>query len=106
MIIDLCVIHGGTIHPVVLGNLIFRASPDHAVVTDYTANVRAAGDSTIVAAIDLAKPQPDEDDLIVVNIAGQLNALSPGNYEVKVQATSPGGTVESPVSNAFTVPLV
>jgi hypothetical protein len=106
MIIDMVVIHGAVAHPTVLGNLRFRASPGHATVTNYTANVRAYGSSTIVATHNLFKPTPDEDNIIYVNIASTLNALPAGNYDVRVQATGPGGTDESTDSNFFTVPLV
>jgi hypothetical protein len=44
--------------------------------------------------------------VITVNIQVMLNALPPGNYDAIVAVTTPAGTTQSNVSNAFTVPLV
>lgn len=90
--------------PAPLGDLTFLKSPDHATAT-YDARVHPEGSATILLTIALGRPAPDVNGLITVNIAAQLTALGPGNYEVSVATTTAGGTTDSAVSNAFTVPL-
>lgn len=92
--------------PSLKGDVAFTISRVHAIVTNYQIRIRAAGDSNVVQTVDLGRPGPRKNNTIVANIATVLNALGAGAYETTVAVTSPLGTVDSAVSNAFTVPLV
>lgn len=106
MIIDACVIHGAPPpRAAQQGDLAFEASLDHATVTSYEARVRPEGSATIVATRNLFKPQPDEDNIILVNIASTLAPLASGNYTVAVAAIGPGGTAESAETTPYALPL-
>ena len=101
MIIDCVIIHTGN----VLGDVTFLPSADHATVTDYYANIYAGGTTTPVVTTQHFGHATPINGVIRVNLAGTLNALPAGNYDVTIVAVSPGGSTESAVSNVFTVPL-
>jgi len=106
VIIDSYVVHGAPTRVAVLGDLTFRMSPNHALVTNYTARIRAAGTSSpILSSVSLGVPQPDEDGIVTANLTSALNALGVGNYEVTVATTTAGGTTDSSASTPFSVPL-
>jgi hypothetical protein len=87
-----------------IGNLSF--TPSTGSVTYYEARAFAEGGSTVLATKYLGVPSAaPATNLITVNIATMLNALSAGSYDVKVAAVGPGGTTVSAISNVFDVPL-
>lgn len=107
MIIDSCVVFDIKSVVAAKGDLTFRAAPDHGNATNYQVRVYAGGTTTpVVARQDLLVPKPNDIGMITVNLQALLNPLSPGNYDVAVAVTTPGGTTESAASNVFTVPLV
>lgn len=87
------------------GFVAFVASPDHASVTNYTARIRVSGSATITTTQSLGVPTPDGNGVIVADLVATLSALAAGNYTVSILATSAGGSTDSAVSNAITVPL-
>jgi hypothetical protein len=105
VIIDSYIVHGSSPVATALGSFTFGASPDHVIVTSYEVRIRPSGSSTIVATQNLGKPTPDEDFLILVNIAQTLNPLPTGNYTAAVAAIAPGGTTESSSTSEYFVPL-
>ena len=88
-----------------IGNLSF--TPSTGTVTYYEARVYSEGTSAPVLTTKyLGVPNAaPATNLITVNIATTLNALTAGSYDVKVAAIGPGGTSESAQSNVFDVPL-
>ena len=87
------------------GEVAFNASPDQAVITNYTARVRVSGSSTVVATQDLGVPTPDGNGVIIVNMAATFAGLATGNYTVSILATSAGGSTDSTESAPFALPL-
>ena len=88
-----------------VGELAFVASEDHAVVTNYTAQIRVSGNSTVVATQDLGKPTPDGNHVIISDLTSTFAGLSAGNYTVSILTTSPGGSADSTESAEFVLPL-
>jgi hypothetical protein len=87
------------------GEVAFNASPDHEIVTNYTANVRVSGSSTVVATQSLGKPTPDGNGVIIVDLTSTFAGLSTGTYTVSILATAPAGSADSAESAAFSLPL-
>src|SRR5690349_16180993 len=58
----------------------FVASPDQAVVTDYTARLRVYGTSTVIATLSLGVPTPDGNGVIVTDITSLLSGQPSGTY--------------------------
>jgi hypothetical protein len=88
-----------------LGRVAFNASPDDAIVTDYTARIRVSGNSTVVATQDLGKPTPDGNGVIIADLTTTFAGLAAGNYTVSILATAPGGSTDSAESAPFALPL-
>lgn len=89
-----------------VGTVTFLASPEHASVTNYVANLYAAGTAVpILDTLSLGVPVPDSNNGIAVDVRTWLDAHPAGNYDVTVTAVTPGGSAESTVSNSFTVPV-
>jgi hypothetical protein len=90
-----------------LGDLMFTASPNHAQVTDYKAQLRAFGNSTVLLpTLSLGVPTPDIFDHIVVNLNALYSGRAAGDYTVSILTETPTGSVDSEESNAFTLPLI
>lgn len=88
----------------------FNASPDHArqehgvaVLTKYEVLVyRQTDPNVIIATVDVGKPTPVNDDMIIANVDGPFKLLPAGNdYIARVRAVGPGGAVVSPMSDPF-----
>jgi hypothetical protein len=87
------------------GDVAFVASPDHAVVTNYTARLRVFGNSTVIDTLSLGVPTPDGNNVIVASLTSLFAGHPAGTYTVSILTTSPGGSTDSTESNAFTLPL-
>jgi hypothetical protein len=93
----------------------FSASPDHAVVDSFGAQVVTRYDletvamnalGVVVFTQQLGKPTPVSNN-ITVGIAATVAALTGGTvYQAKVAAVGPGGVGRSALSNPFGVPSV
>lgn len=88
-----------------LGDVTFIPSVNPVLY--YEIRVYAQGTVTPVVATKLVSGQKADPwtGLVRVHCKTMLNALSAGNYDVTVAAIGSGGTSESSISNAFTVPL-
>lgn len=93
------------------GEVAFYANPQHASVTNYRLNLRAAGSSTVIDYVDVGVPTPDGNNVIVVDPtdtdATFYSAQPDGNYSISVAATTGGGTTDSYPGEAyaFSLPL-
>jgi hypothetical protein len=87
------------------GDVAFVASPDHAVVTNYTARLRVSGNPTVIDTLSLGVPTPDGNNVIVASLTTLFAGHAAGSYTVSILTTSPGGSTDSTESNAFTLPL-
>lgn len=83
----------------------FVASPDHANVINYQALLRLSGNSAVVATQDLGVPTPNAQNEIVVSLVPLYAGAAPGTYTVSILTVTTGGSTDSGVSNAFTLPL-
>jgi hypothetical protein len=87
----------------------FNASPDHSATDQGGAAVIAryelvvSQDGKAVKTVDLAKPAPDTNQLITVDVNTALVPLPTGTYVAVVQAVGPGGTGTSQPSAPFTL---
>lgn len=88
-----------------LGDVTFDVPADYETVQYAEARVRAQGSGTVVAAKLIGKP-PAFNGVATCNVTALLQSLAPGDYTVSVALTNAGGTTDSAVSNAFTVPLI
>jgi hypothetical protein len=89
-----------------LGDLTWTTSADHVTnVSHYEGYVQAENSSTNLKTIYLGKPGSSNSVSVRVNIAGILNALAAGNYNVVVVAINGDGSSTQAESNTFTVPL-
>lgn len=86
------------------GLVAFNASPDHATVLTYEARLRNSGSGTVLDTEPLGKPTPDGNGVIVVDLSGFF-AYRAGDFTVSIAATDAGGTTDSEVSAAFSLPL-
>lgn len=87
--------------------LTFTASPDHAtiaqgvpVVASYELVVTPQGGQP-AAPLSLAKPAPNAQNAISLNVTTYLNSLPAGTYTASVRAVGPGGSGVSPMSDPF-----
>jgi hypothetical protein len=87
------------------GDVAFVASPDHAIVTNYTARLRVFGNSTVIDTLTLGVPTPDGNNVIVAGLTSLFAGQAAGTYTVSILATSPGGSTDSVESNAFVLPI-
>jgi len=97
-----------TITPLLLplGWVSWTPSPDHATVTSYEARVRAEGSGTVLASLNLGKPTPHPTTgQCYGDLTSILTPLAAGNYTTSIAAIAPGGTTDSAVSSAFSLPL-
>lgn len=92
--------------PTSLGILTFNASLDHDNVDYYEARLHPQGSpGTLLATLNLGKPDPNPAGVIFYDIASWLSGQTPANYSVTVAAVNTSGSTESLASNDFTVPL-
>ena len=89
----------------VLGDVRFTISPRHDSVTSYDVRVYPQAGGALVDSEDIGKPTPDHYGDINVNLTSFFGTIAAGNYTVAVAAIAPGGTSESVVSDAFSLPL-
>ena len=79
--------------------VVFTASSDHAIVTNYVLKVYPASvdprTGTPIATSDLGKPAPDANDDVTVDRLAFFGSLAPGNYSATVTAISAGGQTPS-----------
>ena len=79
--------------------VVFTASSDHAIVTNYVLKVYPASvdprTGTPIATSDLGKPAPDANDDVTVDRFAFFGSLAPGNYSATVTAISAGGQTPS-----------
>jgi hypothetical protein len=87
------------------GDVAFVASPDHAVVTNYTARLRVFGNSTVIDTLSLGVPTPDGNNVIVASLTSLFAGEAAGTYTVSILTTSAGGSTDSVESNAFVLPI-
>lgn len=87
------------------GYLSFTESVHHAWVTNYQVRVRAVGSATVVASQDLGQPVADRYGVITTNLNTLFSGLGAGSYTLTILTTVPGGSSESSLSAAFTLPL-
>lgn len=92
--------------PSVVGSqdLTFRASSDHYYAMYYTARLRVSGSGTILDSLNIGVPTPDAYGMCLANLSALYSGKAPGDYTVSVAITTPTGTVDSSVSNVFTLP--
>ncbi len=89
-----------------LGDLTWTTSSDHTTnVSHYEGYIQAASSSTTIKTLYLGKPGSGNSVAVRANIAGVLNALAAGNYNVVVVAVNGDGASTEVESNTFTVPL-
>jgi hypothetical protein len=86
------------------GYLVFFASLDHAIATNYEARLRVNGNSTVIGTQTLGVPLADVYGTIGVDVTALL-AGHTGSHTMSVAVTTPGGTVDSDISAPFTLPL-
>lgn len=86
------------------GDIAWNPSPDHATLTSYEIRLYGYGGGSLVATKNVGKPVIVGGDCLV-NLATWFGTQAAGNYELKVAAIAPGGTTESTISNAFSLPL-
>lgn len=86
------------------GDVTFVPSPNDATVTSYQINVYQYGTTTIVANTNIGHPAA-VGGIITVDLTTFFGTIAPGNYDVTVVAIAPGGSTESTISNAFSLPL-
>jgi hypothetical protein len=85
----------------------FTPSPDHSaivpIVTNYEIRIFPAGSSEAVRILNIGKPSPASNGLILVDFLPLLvEPLQPGTvYEARVAAVGPGGASASDPSNTF-----
>lgn len=105
MIIDFVIVHttSGAV-PDTLGVVQFQVA-DHDNVDYYEARLRAQGSSTVLATLNIGKPDYNASRIAYYNLASWLNSQAAGNYSVSIAAVNTDGTTDSLVSNDFTVPL-
>lgn len=86
------------------GDVAWNPDPDHATLTSYEVRLYPQGGGSLVASKNVGKPVIVGGDCLV-NLATWFGTQPAGNYELKVASIAPGGTTESTVSNAFSLPL-
>ena len=73
-----------------------NASPDHAIVTSYTARLRTvAAPGVIVDTLNLGVPTPDGSGVMIVNLASLFSGKAAGDYTVSVLTTTATGSADS-----------
>ena len=87
------------------GEVAFTASPDQAVITDYTARLRVWGNATVIDTLSLGVPTPDGNGIIIADLTSLFAGKAAGNYTISILATSEGGSTDSAESPAFSLPL-
>ena len=89
----------------------FQASPDHAAVTNYTAQLYTYPAHTLATggiggSLSLGVPTPDASNNITADLAPLFAGKAAGDYTVVIQTTSAtGGPIPSEDSNVFTLPV-
>lgn len=89
------------------GDVMFTASPDHASVTGYTAQLWVSGHvgGEPEATLSLGVPTPDTFGNIVASLTSLYSGQAAGDYTVSILTTTGTGSADSEESNAFTLPL-
>ncbi len=86
------------------GYLVFFASLDHAIATNYEARLRVNGNTTVIGTQTLGVPLADVYGTIGVDVTALVTGHT-GSHTMSVAVTTPGGTVDSTISAPFTLPL-
>ncbi len=88
----------------------FNASADHnlteneiALVSSYELRVFVTCATVPLRVLNLAKPTPDANNLIIVDIVSLVRSLPVGDYFATVAVKGPGGESISTPSNPFQV---
>lgn len=89
---------------VAAGYVSFTKDANHATVTNYEARLRAVGSSTVLATQSLGVPAPNDYHAITADLSTLYSGRT-GNFTVSIARTTPSGTLDSTVSDAFTLPL-
>lgn len=104
-----CLLLASVVHAQTTSTLTFTASADHSViaqgvpvVASYELLVTPQGGQPL-APLGMAKPTPNAQNVIALNITTYLNSLPAGAYTAVVRAVGPGGVGVSPVSDPFTL---
>ena len=84
----------------------FTASPDHAAVINYTAELYTYPADVFEGSLSLGVPTPDASNNITADLAPLFAGQPAGDYYIVIQTTSAtGGPIPSEASNVFTLPV-